>query len=359
MMSHSRFCTKRLNLKGTQRMKKFGWMAVLLIVGAAATMRAQAPAQVSPATQEAQQASQPQAPTPHAQPANPFPPVNPKNFTVDSPTVAVVNDFLKTMWGYNDNLSWSVQAIQKTPAAGVVRVVVLLASETQPGKLSKSEFFITPDGKHAIADAVIDFGSTPYAERRKTLRERADGPAEGAAGKDILLVEFADLLNPRSKDANDALDNLVKDFPQARLVFENLPPSDSPYAFHAAAEGVCVRKAKGDAAFFTYAQAVFNAQQGLTAATLEPVLKNAVTAAGADPKGVLACSDSDSAKDEVKASIALGAEVGVDQSGVVVVNGRVLPLASVPYDTLKQIVAYQAKLDGIAVQVQPTLSTLK
>jgi protein-disulfide isomerase len=225
--------------------------------------------------------------------------------------------------------------------------------------LSKSEFFITPDGKHAIADAVIDFGSTPYAERRKTLRERADGPAEGAAGKDILLVEFADLLNPRSKDANDALDNLVKDFPQARLVFENLPPSDSPYAFHAAAEGVCVRKAKGDAAFFTYAQAVFNAQQGLTAATLEPVLKNAVTAAGADPKGVLACSDSDSAKDEVKASIALGAEVGVDQSGVVVVNGRVLPLASVPYDTLKQIVAYQAKLDGIAVQVQPTLSTLK
>jgi hypothetical protein len=31
----------------------------------------------------------------------------------------------------------------------------------------------------------------------------------------------------------------------------------------------------------------------------------------------------------------------------------------VPYETLKQIVAYQAQLDGINVQVQPTLSTLK
>jgi protein-disulfide isomerase len=173
------------------------------------------------------------------------------------------------------------------------------------------------------------------------------------------LVEFGDLLNGRSKDANDEVNTLVKDFPEVRVVFESLPPNDSPYAFHAAAEGACVRKAKGDAAFFTYAQAVFNTQQGLTAATLEAALSAAVTATGADPKSVMACADSQAAKDEIKASIALGAAAGVEQSGVVVVNGRVLPLASVPYDTLKQIVAYQAKLDGITVHVQPTLSTLK
>jgi protein-disulfide isomerase len=341
------------------RMKKFGWIAVGVMVGSGLMAQAQTPAQVSPATAEAEQARQPQAPTPHAVPANPFPPVNPKNFTADSPTPAVVNDFLKTMWGYSDSLSWSVEAIQKTPAAGVVRVVVLTTNKTQPGKLSRNIFFITPDGKHAIADAVIDFGSTPYAERRKALQEQAKGPAEGAAGEELFVVEFGDLLNARSKEANDAINNLVKDFPEARVVFENLPATDSPYAFHAAAEGVCVRQAKGDAAFYAYAQAVFNTQQGLTAASLEPALGVAVKAAGADPKSVLACADLSAAKDDVTASIALGASVGVDQSGVLVVNGRVLPIASVPYDTLKQIVAYQAKLDGIAVHVQPTLTTLK
>ena len=346
-------------VKGTESMKKITLMVVMAMVGAGVLVRAQAPPQVSPATADAQQAAQPQAPTPHAAPVNPFPPVNPKNFTTDSPTTTVVSDFLKTVWGYNDNLSWSVQGIQKTVAPGVVRVVVFVANKTQPGKVSRNEFFITPDGKHAIADAVIDFGSKPYADRRQMLQEQANGPAEGAASKDFLMVEFADLLNGQSKEVHDTVSKLEKEFPQARVVFENLPADGNPYALRAAAEGVCVRKAKGDAAFFTYAQAVFNKEQGLTAATLEPVLSDAVTAAGGDPKSVATCADSQAAKDDVKASIALGAAAGVDQSAVLVVNGRVLPAASVPFETLKRVVAYQAQLDGIPVHVQPTLSTLK
>jgi predicted DsbA family dithiol-disulfide isomerase len=82
-------------------------------------------------------------------------------------------------------------------------------------------------------------------------------------------------------------------------------------------------------------------------------------AAGADPKTVATCAESQAAKDDVKESMALGAEVGIDRAPVLVVNGRVLPLTSVSYETLKQIVAYQAQLDGIVVHVHPTLSTLK
>ena len=33
---------------------------------------------------------------------------------------------------------------------------------------------------------------------------------------------------------------------------------------------------------------------------------------------------------------------------MLLVNGRQIPVGGVPYDTLKQIVQYQAKLDGIA-----------
>jgi protein-disulfide isomerase len=238
-------------------------------------------------------------------------------------------------------------------------VVVFVANKQDPTKVSRTEFYVTPDGKHAIADSVIDFGAKPFEERRMTLKAKADGAAEGAAGKDLMFVEFGDLLNGRSKEAQDTINELMKSFPEARLVFENLPAEGSPYSFRAAAEGVCVRKAKGDAAFFTYTQAMFDKQKGLTAATLDAALNAAVTAAGADPKAIATCAESQSAKDDVNASVALASDVGIEQAPSFVVNGRAIPTAGVPIDTLKQIIAYQANLDGLSIHVQPTLSNIQ
>ncbi len=339
-------------------------MAMMMVVtaGMGATAWAQAPAApaMSPATADAAQVAAPQAPPANAAaPVNPFPPVNLKNFTADSPTTAEVNAYLKQLWGFDDDRMWSVAAIVKTQAPGVARVIVFTTEKSHPDKVSRSEFFITPDGKHAIAGGVIDFGPTPYAERRALMQQAVNGPAEGAASKDLLMVLFADFLSSRSKDAQEVANNLVKDIPQARLVVEYLPADGSAYAFHAAAEGACVRKAKGDAAFFTYGQAIYGSQKGLTPTTLQAALDAAVVAAGADAKSVDACSATPETKAVVEASIALAAKAGVDSASMLVVNGRVLPPLDVPYDMLKRIVAYQAQLDGISVKVQPTLTNLK
>ena len=340
-------------------MKKSFWIAVLAMVGAGVSALAQAPPVVSPATAEVQHATEPQAPAPHAAPVDPFPPISLKNFTADAPTTAEVNDFLKQVWGFDPNRIWSVAAIQKTPAPGVVRVVVFAADKTQSGKLSQSEFFITPDGKHAIAGGVVDFGPKPFAARRVLLQEQANGPAEGSASKDLLLVEFSDLLNARSKEAQETINHLAKEIPQARIVFENLPADGSIYALHAAEVGVCVRKTKGDAAFFTYVDEVFAKQAGLTPTTVEPALNAAASAAGADPKAVEACAALPATKADVEASVALAKAADVDAAQALVVNGRILSPVAVPYETLKRIIAYQAQLDGLNVQVQPTLTNLK
>lgn len=354
--------------KQRANMKKLAWSAMIAAAVTSGTaVHAQTPAQPSTTSEPASASSnsantqtpQPQAPAPHAVPASPFPQVNLKNFTADYPTTALVDSFLKAEWGYDSNRIWSVAAIQKTPAPGVSRVVVFAADKTKPGKMTDEVFYVTPDGKHAIANGVVNFGANPFADTRKTLQAQANGPAEGATNSDLLLVEFGDLLNSKSKQAQDAINNLVKEIPQIRLVFENLPAEGSQYALLTATEGVCVRKAKGDAAFFTYMQYVLSKQQGLTAATLEPALAAAATAAGADAKTVATCAASQAAKDDVKASVALGASVGVDQAPELVINGRIIPPAAVPYDTLKEIVAYQAKLDGIVVHVQPSLTTMK
>ncbi len=139
-------------------------------------------------------------------------------------------------------------------------------------------------------------------------------------------------MNGRGKEAQDVVDNLVKDIPQARVVIENFPADGSPYALRAAEDGVCVRKAKGDAAYFTYAQAVYAKQKGLTAATLQAALDAAIQAAGADVKSVAACALTPDTKADVEASIALAAKANVSLAPTLVVNGRVLPPTEIPYD---------------------------
>lgn len=301
-----------------------------------------------------------QAPAPQPGAANPFPPVNLKNFTAPSPSREEVDAFLKSLWGYDDNRIWSVAAILKTTAPGVAKVVVLVGDKSQPGKTQTSEFYTTPDGKHAIAGQVVEFGAKPWADNRKALQDHADGPARGAKGKELELVEFADLQCPHCKDVQEAMSNLATDFPQAHIVFENYPLTEiHPYAFRAAAEGLCVRKAKGDEAFFLYAKTVFDKQESLTPQLADQTLATAVAAAGADPAVAAACAKTPEILAEIKASVQLGNDLGVDQTPMLAVNGHLLPISAVSYETLKRIIAWQAKQDGIAVTVQPTLSNLK
>ncbi len=160
----------------------------------------------------------------------------------------------------------------------------------------------------------------------RPLQARADGASRGAAGKDLLLVEFADLQCPHCKEAQGTIDQMVKDFPNARVVFQSYPLVDlHPLAFKAAAYGYCIEKMKNDA-FFVYSAAVFDTQEGLTPEAGDTTLKNAVTKAGLDPAAVDACSATPAIQDQVNASIKLAQEIGVEQTPMLAVNGHLLPL---------------------------------
>ncbi len=272
-----------------------------------ATLLAQTTSPAAPAS-----AAEPAAPAPQrsAHSESPFPATNPKNFTADTPSVIEVNSFLRALWGYDTNRIWEVVGIVKTPAPGVAKVVVLVADKRDPGKTAPVVFFTTPDGKHAIAENVMDFGAKPFADARKTLEDRADGPAAGARSKDLLFVEFADLQCERCKTAQDKMDQLQQDFPQARIVFEDVPQPDRPYDERAALDGVCVRKAKGDAAFFSYARAVYAKQAGLTAQSADETLNAAIKAAGADPAAIRSCAALPETKAAIDAASKLDQDLG-------------------------------------------------
>jgi protein-disulfide isomerase len=341
-------------------------MALGLGIGTAQTPKIVPPA---PAPSAPTVAAPPAAP---AAPADPLPPSNPKFFTASSPTPAEVDSFLHAIWGFDPNRLYRVMAIQPTAAPGVIKVVVFVTEKTAAdAKVQAATFYVTPDGKHAIGDGtgVVPFGAKPFEPIRELLRENADGAYRGPASKDLELVEFADLQCPHCKEAEATMDQIVKDFPNAHVVFQPFPLTDiHSSAFKAAAYGVCVQKQSNEA-FFKYADGVFDSQAALTPATEDTVLKAAVKRAGLDSDAIAACANTQATKDVVNGDITLAQKAGIEQTPLLSVNGRLLPLGgAIPYDEIKQIIQFQATLDGVnsgataatlaPKPVQPKLSDL-
>jgi protein-disulfide isomerase len=317
------------------------FVAVALVLFSASIFEASAQQNVPPAP-----AQEPSAPAPAAAPV--FPKPDPANFTAASPTKETVNSFLQTSWGYDDTRIWQVQAILKTPVEGVSKVVIYVGDKSGKQKPTGIQFFALQDGKHIIAgDEVIPFGEHPYAEYRAQVQEKADGPYRGTASKDFEIVEFADFQCPHCKEAQANMDKLAVDFPKARIVFQNYPLPQHPAAAGAAATGVCVAKQGGSTAFFTFAAAVFDGQDGLASADGATLtLNSAVTKAGLDPAKIAACAKDPAVSSAVEASVKLAKDLNINQTPTLVVNGRQVP-ANAPYETVKQIVEYQEKLDGV------------
>lgn len=318
-------------------------LLVITLAGIAAPL---APAQSGGSTQE-----MPSAPSATAAPAPTpgtpqFPAVDPANFTADTPTKETVNAFLHELWGYDTDRMWQVQAIQKTAAAGVSKVTVLAAQKANPQQIGTLQFFTTPDGQHLISNEVMPFGARPFDGIRKTLQAQANGPSRGTASKDLLLVEFADFQCPHCKTAQATVKQMLQDFPNAHYVFENLPlTSIHPQAYKAAAYSVCAAKLGGNDAFFKFADTVFDNQASLTPEAGDSTLNDAATKAGVDAAKAAACAQTPETKSAVDASVKLAQSLNVMETPTLFINGRSIPLNGVPYETLKQIIAFQVQDD--------------
>ncbi len=293
---------------------------------------------------------EPAAPAPNAAPI--FPKVDPANFTAAAPTKETVDAFFNANWGYDTSRIWEVAAVLKTHVEGLSKVVVYVGDKTGKQKPQALVFYVLPDGQNMIiGDQLIPFGAKPFANNRAILQQRADGPYRGSDSKDFELVEFADFQCPHCKAAQETMDKLVADYPNARVVYQSFPLEKiHPESFHAAAVGYCVAKMGGNKAFFTYAAAVFEGQEGLASpdsATL--TLNSAVSKAGLDPAKAGECANLPATKAAVEAGSKLATDLEVNETPLLMINGRAVP-ATVPYDQLKIIIDFQLKMDGLSAK---------
>ncbi len=132
----------------------------------------------------------------------------------------------------------------------------------------------------------------------------------------VAIVEFTDFECPFCKRFHtETFDALVKEYVatgKAILVTRDFPLSfHDPKATMEAATAECVRKEKGDSAYFAFGKSVYENTQANGKGLPEGKLDQLIAKVGANPKTVNACATTDAVKAEIAKDIADGGKAGV------------------------------------------------
>jgi protein-disulfide isomerase len=252
------------------------------------------------------------------------------------PSKETVDAAMKRTLGYDPGVSWVIYDINPSAIADVADVLVSI-NKQQP-----QHIYMSMNTQDAIIGTMIPFGPNPFAPIRAKL-EAADGPAQGAQNPAIVLVEFSDLECPHCKVAQPIVEKLLADFPQVRLIFQQfpLPASMHPWAMKAAEYADCAGRAD-KTRFWSYVDTIFTNQGSIASATADDQLKQFAGSAGLDGQKLANCAATIETEARVKKSLELGQALDVNQTPTVFINGRrVLGLADIPYDQLKNLVQFE------------------
>ena len=255
------------------------------------------------------------------------------------PSEDEINGFLHETFGYNPQLSWKIIDVKPAEAKGLTQVDVQISSPEGQGA---QRFFVTEDGKHAVVGDIIPFGKHPFQMARLELQKRANGPGRGPANAPVLIVEFSDLQCPHCKEANPTIERLVNEDSNVRFVSQNFPLPSHNWAEKAAEYADCVGRASNDA-YWKFVDAVFAAQEQITADNADEKLKGISDQSGVNGTDIAACAAKPETQSRVQASVQLGKDLGVNSTPTIFVNGRPVGVAGNNYDALKQLVDFAAK----------------
>ncbi len=256
------------------------------------------------------------------------------------PTKEEVDVAMKRTLGYDPSVSWTIYDIRPSVIPHIADVLISIDKGAEKGK--PQHIYMSTETQYAIPGEIIPFGPNPFAPTRAAL-QAADGPAQGSQTPAIVLVEFSDLECPYCKAAQPIIEKLVAEFPQVRYIFQQfpLPASLHPWAMKAAEYADCVGQL-APGSFWKYIDTVFANQGSIAAATADDKLKELATSVGLDAQKISACAATPQTEARVKKSVEFGQSLEVTQTPTLFVNGRrVLALAEIPYDQLKNLVQFE------------------
>ena len=258
------------------------------------------------------------------------------------PTEETVNSFMRHTFSYDPTIEWKVLSIEPSEVPLVASVI--LEMKNAGGQPQRVRFFVMPDQKWAfVGGDAIPFGVDPFGAIREELAAKAKGPARGPAQSEMVVVEFSDLQCPVCKAAQPTVERLLKEFPNARFIFQSFPLTQHPWAFKAAVYAQCVAEQSNDA-FWKFVSLTYENQEQVTTANADEKLKLFAQQAGGGGEKAAQCAAQPAAAAKVRESMALGEALAVSGTPTLFVNGRkVQNVGTIPYEMLKTLTATTKK----------------
>lgn len=255
------------------------------------------------------------------------------------PTEEVVNAFMQETFGYDPQLTWKIVSIKPSPAEGLAEVTVQISGPQGQGG---QKFYVTEDGGHAVVGEILPFGPKPFEKARLELQKRANGPSRGRADAPVQIVEFSDLQCPHCKEANPTIEKLLNEDSDIHFIYQNFPLPSHNWAQKAAQYADCVGQASNQA-FWKFLDAVFAAQEQITAENADQKLAELADQSGVKGSDIATCAAKPETQSRVEASVNLGQSLDVNSTPTLFVNGRPVGVTGNNYDVLKQLVDFAAK----------------
>jgi protein-disulfide isomerase len=254
------------------------------------------------------------------------------------PSEETVNGFMQQTFGYQPQLTWKIMSIKPAPAEGLAEVDLVI---TGPQGVQPTRFYVTADGKHAVAGELMPFGAHPFAATANEVQKGATGPSRGPADAPVTVVEFSDLQCPHCKETQPVLEKLLGEDKNVRLIFQNFPLPSHDWSSKAAAYADCTGRTSHED-FFKFVDGIFAAQTDITASNADTKLTEIADKAGLKGSEVAACASKPETTARVEQSVALGKKLEVNSTPTLFINGRKIP-GGIDYDNLKKLTDFAAK----------------
>lgn len=209
--------------------------------------------------------------------------------------------------------------------AGMLGAQAAHAAPTPSFAEELKSYLSTPEGREVVGKAVLKYQEEMELEAAQAdLEERIKNPVKidvgaspvkGSESAKITIIEFSDFECPYCKEASEALEAVLKKYPNdVRLAFKHLP---LPFHSQATPAAVASLAAHKQGKFWEYHDKLFGMQEELSSASFEKIAQEL----GLD----LAKFKQDIASPELKKSVKedadLAAELQIEGTPAIFVNG--------------------------------------
>lgn len=229
-----------------------------------------------------------------------------------------VEVYLRNLYAWGPEFGVEVGNPKPSPIADLLEVPVTISKD---GQSNSAVVYVSKSGKYMIRGELTDMTVDPFADVAAKLHV-GDSPSKGPADAKVTVIEFADFECPVCRQLDLILRDLLPKHPEIRFVFKQFPLTEiHPWAMTAALATQCAWTQNHDA-FWKMHDAIYDAQDSITAENAWDKLLEMATQSGLNPDAYKACIASPEAASQVKSTTEEGHAVDVSATPTTFINNR-------------------------------------